>query len=134
MKISAKTEYALRAMVRIASQDGQTTLEQIAGLERIPLTIIHTVIHRLARGGLVRTSRGRGGGVALARPAGGITARQILEAIEGEITLQRCLDMVGSCPKDDGCPMRALLVRAERRLAETFENTTLAELCSADSN
>ena len=134
MKISAKTEYAMRAMVRIASQDGQTTLGQIAGREGIPLTIIHTIVHSLAKGGLVRTSRGRGGGVALARPAGRITARQILEAIEGKITLQRCMDMVENCPQGDGCAMKALLVRAEHRLAEVFESTTLAELCAANSN
>jgi Rrf2 family protein len=84
MQIPRKIEYALRAMIHLA--DNPTGVSRglvIASQEQIPKYYLEKVIRDLMRRGLVRARRGPGGGYQLGRPAGTISFRDIIEAVEG---------------------------------------------------
>lgn len=136
MKLSAKSEYALRAMVDLASQPGEkTTLDRIAGRQRIPEAMLRGIAQSLARAGLVETVRGYGGGVALAGPADRISVRMVMEAVEGPIQLHRCRSRQHHCPLGLGerCPLRALWDSTEGRLLELWDGVSLAALASGQA-
>ena len=73
MRISAKVDYAVRAMCELAAHDGATPLkaEQMAAAQEIPLSFLENILVDLKRAELVRSLRGQVGGYRLARPAGG---------------------------------------------------------------
>ena len=82
----------------------------------------------LCRAGIVRTARGFGGGVWLARPAHQVSLRAVVEAIQGPIALYRCLIEDGNCPQREGCRLREVYVQAQDALIGVMERTTLADL------
>jgi len=131
MKLSAKAEYALRAMIDLASRPGeQTTLEGIAHRQKIPVTILPNIIQTLARAGLVETLRGYRGGVWLGRPAEQINVRKVMEAIEGPLRLYRCDSPRGFCPLGLGeeCLLRDVWEKTQGRVLEVWEEVSLADL------
>ena len=137
MKLNAKSEYALRAMVDLASRPGeQTTLEEIAERQQIPPAILPGIVQTLSKAGLVDTVRGYGGGVRLARPAAQVNARMVLEALEGPLHLYRCESARGPCDLGLGrrCPLRALWDKTQSEMLEVWERTTLADLAAANGS
>ncbi len=93
VEITRQADYAVRAMVYLAGLplDRRPATATISETEGVPLPFLTKVISRLARAGLVDTSRGMGGGVWLARSPEEITLRQVTEAVGGPILLNRCL-------------------------------------------
>ena len=85
------------------------------------------VLQRLAKAGLVSGTRGPGGGFQLTRPAKEITLREVYEAIEGRLQVERC--MVGSplCSKLD-CPLGSLFARLSDDVLKTLGKTTLEDI------
>jgi Rrf2 family protein len=77
---------------------------------------------------LVRSARGTRGGFMLARPAEGITTLEIIEAVEGPISLQRCLQAPGQCPQTGGCPLCGLFANAQSQVRSVFSQTALSDL------
>jgi Rrf2 family transcriptional regulator, nitric oxide-sensitive transcriptional repressor len=80
---SQTVEYALRAMVQLASQapDASTT-KQIAAKTKVPGAYLAKVLQSMRRAGLIHSRRGVGGGVNLARPASGISLLDVIDAVE----------------------------------------------------
>jgi Rrf2 family protein len=85
------------------------------------------VLQRLAKAGLVTGTRGPHGGFSLARPAREISLREVYEAIEGRLEVERC--MLGSpvCSKPD-CPLGSLFARLSDDVMQTLERMTLADI------
>lgn len=85
MKISAKGEYAIRAMLDLALSDGAglRPIQDIAARQRIPRRYLEQVLLQLKRGGLLHSKRGSAGGYRLGRAAGQITVGDVLRAVEG---------------------------------------------------
>lgn len=80
---SQTVEYALRAMVQLASQSpGACTTKQIAAKTKVPGAYLAKVLQSMRRAGLVNSRRGVGGGVNLARPAGQISLLDVIDAVE----------------------------------------------------
>ena len=88
MNISARCEYACRALVHLAAQDNTdqpVNSVTIAAQQHIPEKYLAHILLQLKRVGLVRSVRGAQGGYALSRPASEITLLKVLEAIDGPI-------------------------------------------------
>jgi Rrf2 family protein len=84
MRISAKGDYAVRAMLELASMPvGPVKAEQIAERQKIPVEFLENIMLELRNAGFVRTQRGATGGYWIARPPGGIALGEILETVEG---------------------------------------------------
>lgn len=134
MKLTAKSEYALRAMVDLARRPGkQTTLSEIAERQNIPAALLPNVIQVLAKAGLVETLRGYGGGVRLGRTAEEINVRMVLEAVDGPLRLYRCRTIRGSCRsgQERRCPLRALWDATQGRILDLWERVSLAVLAES---
>jgi Rrf2 family protein len=87
MRISAKVDYAVRAMCELAAHGGEAPLkaEQMAAAQEIPLSFLENILVDLKRAGIVRSLRGQVGGYRLARPATEVTLAQIIRAVEGPL-------------------------------------------------
>jgi Rrf2 family protein len=87
VRISAKVDYAVRAMCVLAAHEGDAPLkaEQMAAAQEIPLSFLENILVDLKRAGFVRSLRGQVGGYRLARPASGITIADIIRAVEGPL-------------------------------------------------
>lgn len=129
MQIPRRIEYALRAMIHLADRPGGVARGiEIAEREHIPKYFLEKVIRDLMRGGLVSSHRGPGGGYQLARPASAITFKDIIEAVEGPITLNICVDGSSICALQPACRMYRVWEEGQRVLLKVFSQTMLAEI------
>ena len=91
MRISAKADYAVRAVVELAAtEDAQPVkAERIATAQEIPLNFLENILGELRHAGLVRSHRGAEGGFRLARPASEVTVADVIRAVEGPLASVR---------------------------------------------
>lgn len=103
MEISRQADYAIRAILDLARiPEGELTqTREIAHRQEIPEKYLPTIVRTLARAGLLRTLRGSHGGISLSRPPAEITLREVVEAIDGPILLNRCQIRPGECSVGD---------------------------------
>jgi Rrf2 family protein len=87
VRISAKVDYAVRAMCELAAHPDAVPLkaEQMAAAQEIPLSFLENILVDLKRAGIVRSLRGQVGGYRLARPATEVTIADIIRAVEGPL-------------------------------------------------
>jgi Rrf2 family protein len=134
MQIPRKIEYALRAMIHLADNPaGVARGLEIAEREHIPKYFLEKVIRDLMRRGLVRARRGPGGGYQLARPPETISFKDIIEAVEGPIMLNVCMDGGYSCQLKPTCRMFRVWEKGQRVLLEVFSQATLREIVDAQA-
>lgn len=105
-------------------------IDEVSHEESIPRSFLAKVFQHLVRAGLLRSLRGSGGGVALARPPAEVSVLEVIEAIEGPIALQRCLETVPGCGRYATCPLCGLLGQAQHQVRAVFAGTTLEALLS----
>jgi Rrf2 family protein len=92
VEISAKTDYAVRALLELAARaPNLVKIEAIIGEQQLPRKFVEAILGELRRGGLVRSQRGAEGGYALARPGGEITLGQVIRAVDGPLAEVRGL-------------------------------------------
>lgn len=121
MELTRQAQYAVRTALDLA-QRPQGRLADIAARQGIPRSFLPRIVQGLTRAGLLRTRRGVGGGVRLARPADTITLGEVIAATEGPLAVNLCV-FWGDCECPQPCPIRAALGRLEgaitRELAVT---------------
>ena len=117
-------------LLHLARQPGglPVMIDAVSRDENIPKSFLAKIFQDLAKGGLLRSQRGAGGGFSLARPAHEISVLEIIEAIDGKIALQRCLTELPDCERIEGCALCGLFEQAQDRLKEVFSSTSLADL------
>lgn len=130
MGLSRRADYGVRAMVEIASlpSDTRAVIPEIAERQDIPRVFLAKIIPKLAKAGLLRTYRGVAGGITLGQPAEAINLRQIIEAIEGPLALNRCSIRPENCPRHSCCPVLEVWCKAQEDLNRTLESTRLSDL------
>jgi Rrf2 family protein len=132
MQIPRKIEYALRAMIHLADNPGGVARGSvIAREEHIPKYYLEKVIRDLMKRGLVRARRGPGGGYQLARPPETVSFRDVIEAVEGPITLNVCVDGSSMCNLQPVCRMFRVWEEGQRVLLDVFSHTMLNEIASS---
>ncbi len=85
MRLSARVDYALRAMSELAAADAPRTVDQLSAAQHIPNKYLESILGELRRGGLLRSQRGPEGGYRLARPAGDISIADVIRSLDGEL-------------------------------------------------
>lgn len=134
LKVSQRTEYAMRAMIELALrrerfEDGLVAAREIAQAQGIPLRFLEQQLGLLHKSGLVESFRGAGGGCRLARDASGVTMADVVDAIEGPLYPMNCLDVEDhTCVQDGRCGLQELWGDVHLAIRRVFENTTLADL------
>ena len=130
MQITRAAEYGVLGLTALARRPlGEVVMiETLCAEEDIPNSFLGKILQSLSKAGIVKSARGSGGGFSLARNPSEVTALEIIEAIEGPISLQRCLDEDLGCEHSGGCALCSLFAEAQERVKEVFSRTTLADL------
>jgi len=128
-QLTHSTSYAIRGLKRLVAANRSLHIEQIAHAERLSPTFMAKVFQALARAGVVKTKRGRGGGVELARAAGQITLLEVIEAMEGPVSnLFYLLDHGFDCSAGRRCEVHEIWTVVQRATSEILRQTSLAQL------
>jgi len=130
---SATVEYALRAVVHLAYQaPAACTTEQIATGTRVPKAYLSKVIQGLVKAKIVRSQRGVGGGVTLARSPEELTILDVMNAVEP-------IERIKTCPLGlaahgaNLCPLHKRMDQALAMVEEAFRSSTVAEILAEPS-
>ena len=129
MRVSAKADYAVRAMAELAAAgDGPAKAERIAQAQEIPLKFLENILADLRRDGLVLSQRGPEGGYRLARPGSEITLAQVIRAVDGPLANVR-----GHRPEQVAYggaaePLREVWISVRAALRSVLDLVTVADL------
>jgi Rrf2 family protein len=132
MRISAKADYAVRAMVELAASAGEKPVkaERLATAQDIPLNFLENILGELRHAGLVRSHRGAEGGFRLAKDAADISVADVIRAVEGPLASVR-----GAPPEESqyNGASEALLrvwIAVRANLRNVVEQVTVADVAS----
>ena len=116
--ISRQTDYAARVVLHLAclAPGAKVPIADIAKHRMLPLDFVRRIVGDLVKAGVLMTSRGSGGGVSLARPAGDISLGEVVHAMEGGIALNHCVSDRRVCPLAAACPVQSVWVEATKVL------------------
>lgn len=130
MRLSAKSEYAIQAVLDLAMRTSQdlVPIQAIAGRQKIPQRYLEQVLLALKRGGLVASRRGSSGGYHLTRPPDAITVGDVLRAVEGAAAPFEAL--TGRRPPRDGHDLRELWTEISDAVASVVDRLTFGELAA----
>jgi Rrf2 family protein len=133
MRVSAKTDYALRAAVELAAAKGGTVKgERLATSQDIPLRFLENILLQLRHAGIVESRRGAEGGYRLARPATEVKLADVIRAIDGPLA-----GVQGDRPETLGFtgvaePMREVWIAVRASLRAVLEHVTLADVVAGE--
>jgi Rrf2 family protein len=130
MQIPRRVDYGLRAVIYLSGQDPLKccSIAEIAKQQGVPKKFLEKIIRDLLRSGLIKSKRGPCGGYVLARSPHEISFHDVIQALEGPIAVNACLDERVSCDQLPRCAMVGVWSEVQRRVTEVFAKTTLADL------
>lgn len=126
MRLTRYTDYAMRVLLHLAARDDGdlSSIGEIAALYKISQNHLMKVVQDLGKAGFVRTVRGRGGGIALARPADRIVVGQVVRQTEEGFQLVDC----SSCVIAPACTLPRALNEATAAFIAVLDKYTLEDL------
>jgi len=132
--ISAKADYALRALLTLAGEpEGlPITADALAGRQHLPLKFLENILVDLKRIGLVTSQRGAGGGYRLGRPAESITAAEVIRALEGPLAEVRGLRPEAAIYEGPAEHLQDVWVAVRAGLRAVLEHVTLADIVTGE--
>jgi len=133
MRISAKTDYAIRAVIEMAAAGGDGRLvkaEAVADAQQIPLRFLLSILNELRHAGIVDSRRGAEGGYRLAKPAYAITIADVIRAIDGPLAnvggiRPDALELTGSA-----APLQQVWVSLRSSIRTVLEHVTIDDVVS----
>jgi FeS assembly SUF system regulator len=139
MRLSSMADYAVITMAAAARHCGQhaagqarVSAAQLAVEAGLPAPTVQKLVSRLTAAGLLRSSRGVGGGLKLARPAAAITLADIVEAVEGPIALTSCVEHGrNDCTLESACMVRPHWQLVNETLRGALAQVSLTRLAQA---
>jgi Rrf2 family protein len=133
MRISAKADYAVRAVVELAAAEGDKPVkaERLATAQEIPLNFLENILGELRHAGVVRSHRGAEGGFRLAKPATELTVADVIRAVEGPLASVR-----GGPPEDTtysgaATSLPRVWIAVRVNLRRVVEQVTIADIANA---
>ena len=129
MKLTSKGRYAVTAMLDLAfhSRSGPVTLSQISERQGISLSYLEQLFTRLRKNGLVRSTRGPGGGYSLERPPGEMAVAEIISAVDEVVDTTRCSGS-HNCQDGNRCLTHELWDELSRQIYGFLSEITLRDL------
>jgi Rrf2 family cysteine metabolism transcriptional repressor len=130
MKLSTKGRYGTRALTDIAlhREEEPVSLKDIARRQQISLPYLEHLIAPLVEGGIIRSTRGVGGGVALAKSPGKIRLSEVVGLLEGSIAPVKCVNDPTACSRSSSCVTRDIWSEVNAAMDGVLESTTLQDL------
>jgi Rrf2 family protein len=133
VRVTAKVDYAVRALVELAVADGATVKgDRLATAQGIPLKFLENILAELRRAGIVGSQRGAEGGYRLARAADAVSVADVICAVEGPLA-----DVHGTPPEDlqppgAAAPLREVWLATRAALRSVLEEVTVADIARAE--
>jgi len=134
MRLSSMADYAVVIMAAAARHCGHARISagELAQETGLPTPTVQKLVSKLTSAGLLRASRGVGGGLKLARPAVTISLADIVEAVEGPITLTACVELgKHDCGMEQACAVKPHWPIVNDALRGTLAGVPLTQLAGA---
>ena len=130
MRLTSFTDYSLRVLIYVAARrDGRATIAEIARAFGISESHLTKVVHFLGKRGFLAKHRGRGGGLALATQAAGVSIADVVRQTEGEMMPAECFDAnARHCAIAPVCRLRGVLSEAMQAFEQVLAQYTLEDL------
>jgi Rrf2 family protein len=135
LKLSKKVDYGLMSLMHLAQRTERASwsAREIAENYDIPLELLAKILQKLVQKGLLVSHAGTHGGYSLSRLAGKISAAEVIEAIEGPLSLTNCVSDDGLCGQFEKCNVKSPLQRLNEIVAQTFRDLTIEEMSRQQS-
>lgn len=129
MRLTAHTDYALRVLIYAAvARDGLCRIEEISSAYAISKNHLMKVVRRLGENGFLKTVRGRGGGLTLAKPASEIVVGDVVRRMEDSFGQAECFRPGNACVITPACGLKGVLSRAVQAYLAELDKVTLADI------
>lgn len=129
MDITRRCDYALRILeAAYRSGDSYVSVSDISEQEEIPYAFARSIQHDLVKGGLIKTVRGARGGLALDCDPANISLLEVLEVVQGPVSVSLCTVDKAYCKRCGGCSYHKLWIGADSILNSYFDSIMLKEL------
>jgi FeS assembly SUF system regulator len=132
LRLSKKADYALIAMKHLALKAGapSTSAREIAEQYDIPIELMAKVLQRLVRAGLLLSTQGTRGGYTLGRLSSSISVADVIQAIDGPLTVTACSTEKVDCEQYSKCSVRDPLWQIRERIVSALGTVTLSEMAA----
>jgi Rrf2 family protein len=132
LRLSKKADYALLAMRHLAAHADREAVSarELAETYDIPPELLAKVLQKLVRANLLASQQGIRGGYGLARHASGVSVADVIQAIDGPLTVTACSEFDHSCDQYAKCNVRDPLWRIKDRIVSALSATSVAELAT----
>lgn len=132
LRLSKKADYALMAMKHLAQKRdaASASAREIAEQYDIPIELMAKVLQRLVRTGLLTSHQGTRGGYLLSRPSTTISVADVIQAIDGPVTVTACSTENNDCDQFGKCSIRDPLWRIRERIVQALGKVTIAEMAA----
>ena len=129
--VTKKGSYSIRAMLQLSTNlkdKGRTHIGEVAQQTHIPEPFLRKIFASLARAGIVKSQRGLTGGIKLLKDLEEVSILDIVEAVEGEFAIYKCLTDPSICRKSGHCHTQIMWQGIQDSLIDTLKNINLASL------
>jgi Rrf2 family protein len=132
LRLSKKADYALLAMRHLAAHAEREAVSarELAETYDIPPELLAKVLQKLVRADLLESHQGIRGGYGLARAASGVSVADVIQAVDGPLTVTACSEADHSCEQYSKCNIRDPLWRIKDRIVSALAATSVAELAA----
>jgi Rrf2 family protein len=132
MQLTRAADYAVRAMVHLATQPAheRALLPALAAATGAPESFLSKVLQALSRAKLIASRRGQSGGSEILPKGRRASMREVIEAIDGPLYLNVCLISERACRRAKSCPAHPVWVRAQEAMLEVLSGAVVEELAS----
>ncbi|MGA7595326.1 MAG: Rrf2 family transcriptional regulator [Gallionella sp.] len=133
MRLTLYTDYSLRVLLFLAGKENENaTITEIADFYRISRNHLVKVVHKLGRDGYILTSRGRHGGLKLARPAKDIMVGELVRSTEPDLDLLECFNpATDQCVISNSCSLKGVVFNAQTAFLGVLDRYSLADIAKA---
>ncbi len=132
MQLTQWTDYSLRVLMycaRNTQRDRPITIMEILEKHQISKSHLTKIVSFLSNAGLLNTTRGRNGGITLAKPANQITVGAVIRLTESDFDVVECFDKeTNTCSITSNCKLKHLLFNATNNFLNTLDKVSLAEI------
>jgi Rrf2 family protein len=125
--ITRETDYAMRALARLALSDANVPVSRLAEREEIPTVFLRKIMQRLQKAGFVASRQGALGGYRLVVEPEDLSMLDIVQAVQGPVALNACFAEEGICGRIDWCPFRTKLESLQDEVNQRLEDALLSD-------
>jgi Rrf2 family protein len=133
MQLSRKADYALRGVAYVAQlKKGElASIGRIARSRGIPREFLAKILKELTRAGILVSFQGVTGGYRLAKPAKDVSFLDVVEAMEGPVAVNLCVDGGHcNCTREKGCEIRPFFIKQQDQITKALKRQTFSNMMS----